>query len=68
MQSMRNSASIPFDVDAAFRDRLSNLTIKGAPLTSITAPVGGVTVDVSARSSVNEIIDRLESLLLVLPN
>lgn len=38
------------------------------PVTAVTAPTGGATVDAEARTAINAIITRLESLGLVTPN
>lgn len=74
MKALKTSASIPYDVDSAFRTRLKDLgadvpdELANAPLTSITSPTGGTTVDSQARSVIDTIITRLEYLGLVLPN
>ena len=72
MQALKNSASIPYDVDSAFRTRLSDLSanapagLANAPLTAITAPSGGVTIDSQARTAINTIITDLQTLGLTL--
>lgn len=69
-----NSSSIPHEVEQAFRTRLAGLVpdipdeLALAPLTAITSPSGGVTVDSQARTAIDTIITRLESLGLVSPN
>lgn len=73
LNKLRSSTTIPFEVDAAFRDRLSDINdlpdgLEDAPLTAITAPSGGVTVDSQARTAINSVITALESLGLVSPN
>lgn len=40
----------------------------GVPTESIADPTGGGTVDAEARTAINALIDRLESLGLVKPN
>ncbi len=81
-KKLRNEATIPLDIDRAWRARLgfndliqtTNLAsylptnFLDAPLGSITAPAGGVTQDSQARTAINTIITRLESLGLVDPN
>lgn len=39
--------------------------IENAPLATISDPSGGMTVDSEARSAINDIIDRLQSLGLI---
>ena len=75
LQMLQNSASIPHEFDAAFRDRFSNLysdalpvDLKTAPRSAITAPSGGVTQDAEARTAINLIITALEELGLVTAN
>lgn len=75
MNALRNSTSIPYDVDGAFRKRLFGTTtiaslgipgnLANAPLDSISAPTGGATVDLEARAAANLIITRMEDLGLI---
>lgn len=82
---LRAEATIPLEVDRAFRGRFGILVgaefltstslfllipsdLQTAPLSSITAPTGGGTQDAEARTAINTIITRLESLGLVDPN
>ncbi len=73
IQSLKASATIPYDVDSAFRDRLSNIItvpngFEDAPLASVTSPTGGATIDSQARTAIDAIITRLEDLGLVTAN
>lgn len=76
--ALKAASTIPFDTEQAFRERLrisefvstSSLPsgLFTAPLGSITSPTGGGTVDSQARTAIDTIITRLESLGLVSPN
>lgn len=80
--AIKSSATIPYEVDSAFRDRMQldqYLTttqlytllptdLFTAPLTAITSPTGGATIDTQARTAIDDIITRLEDLGLVDPN
>lgn len=76
IQSLKNSASIPLDVDAAFRERLFSSrrlqdipsALSNAPRSAVTAPAGGGTVDAEARIAINAIITALEEVGLVTEN
>jgi len=69
-----SASTIPFDVEQALRTRLRNLisnlppNLFNAPLSSVTAPTGGATIDTQARTAINTLITRLEDLGLINPN
>lgn len=70
-----SSSTLPHEVEQAFRTRLFDLSTDGlpdgfetAPLTSISSPSGGATVDSQARSAIDTIITRMEDLGLIDPN
>lgn len=65
---LKNSTTIPFEVDGAFRERFLPDHFERAPLEAITAPSGGVTVDSNARTAINSIITAMEDLGLLKPN
>lgn len=73
VQSLKASSTIPYEVDSAFRARLSSILdlpngFEDAPLGSIASPSGGATVDSQARTAIDAIITRLEDLGLVTAN
>jgi hypothetical protein len=77
IEMLNNSTTISYDTEQALRERLRindltallNLTgLFTAPLSSITEPSGGLTIDSEARTAINTIITRLESLDLVNDN
>lgn len=76
---LKANATIPFDIYHAFKARIADEIyselfavlpegLTDAPLGSITAPTGGATIDSEARTAINTVITRLESLGLVNPN
>lgn len=68
VETLKNSTTIPFEVDGAFRKRLSTLVPDGlsnAPLSTVTAPSGGATIDSQARTTIGTIINKLQSLGLI---
>jgi hypothetical protein len=67
-QRFKASATIPYEVEQAIRDRLRINEIKNAPRPAITAPSGGTTIDSEARTAINSIITALEELGLVVEN
>jgi len=73
LNKLRANSTIPYDVEQAFRARLADITdlpngFENAPLTAITAPSGGTTIDSQARTAINSIITALENLGLVSAN
>lgn len=69
--NLKSAATIPFETEQALRERLHDLTPEGlenAPLALVTAPTGGATIDTEARTAINDIISRLESLGLINDN
>jgi hypothetical protein len=75
LQSLESGATIPKPVEDAMRDRLRIDRFEqvlvlpdglfNAPLSSVTPAAGGATVDTQARTAVNTIIARLQSLGLI---
>lgn len=73
VNSLESFETISYEVDSAFRTRLAAVLslpdgFEDAPLTSVTSPSGGATIDTQARSAIDTIITRLEDLGLILPN
>lgn len=69
---LKSGATIPFDVEQAFRFRLSDLGVNSfptaladAPLSSVSDPSGGAVVDSQSRTAIIAIIDRLQALGLI---
>ncbi len=78
IQTLKAAASIPYEVEQAFRarfdlQRLDDIPVvpaqlENAPINSIESPTGGVTIDTESRTAINTVITRLESLGLINPN
>lgn len=81
IKKLRSSSTIPLEVDRAFRERFGIISgavfvttsdipsaLFSAPLTAVTAPSGGATIDSQARTAINSVITRLEDLGLIDPN
>ena len=75
LKLIENYATIPYPVEQALRQRLGITLfakfpeeLATAPITAVTAPSGGATVDTNARNAINDIITRLETLGLLIPN
>jgi hypothetical protein len=73
IDSLNSSTTISYEVDTAFRERFKDLSdlpigFQSIPLTQISSPSGGATVDGPARSAIDEIITTLEVLGLISPN
>lgn len=72
LNKLESSSTIPFNVEQAFRDRLRDLVLDvpsalaDAPLSAITAPTGGATIDSEARTAINTIRSRFTALGLTL--
>lgn len=67
---LNNNFTIPFDIGEAFKARTKMLpdAFNNIPLASIASPSGGITQDNIARTAIDDIITRLETLGLVTPN
>lgn len=76
LNALNRSATIPFLIDRAFRNRfeldkypiVAQSVAQGlatAPLATIADPAGGATIDSQARSAINTLIDRLQALGLI---
>jgi hypothetical protein len=66
--SIRSETTIPYDIEEAFKERfrlrtLDNIPAEFAdlPLSAITPPSGGATVDSQSRTAIASIIDTLEN-------
>ena len=81
LKKLKSFATIPFETEGAFRERLKTsfapidylpfalVTALGStPFASITSPSGGATVDSQARTAIDTIITRLETAGIVSPN
>lgn len=73
INNLKASSRIPFEVDRAFRERFGDIAdvpngLSDAPLTAITSPTGGLTIDSNARTAIDTIITRMEDLGLVAEN
>lgn len=80
MESLERHDRIPLKVSHAFEYRLKRKfalaedvvnvppELAGAPLSQVTAPTGGVTIDGEARTAINALITRMEDLGLIEPN
>lgn len=67
LEQFNSNTTIPFNTGEAFKARiLGNLA--SAPISSVSAPSGGVTVDSQARTAINSVITRLEDLGLISAN
>jgi hypothetical protein len=72
---LENTATISFEVESAFKDRLKiNTFLKSsdmptgflnAPLAAVTAPTGGLTIDSESRTAIGDLISRLQNLGLI---
>lgn len=72
IKMLKSFATIPFEVDKAFRERLGitplnriPIALQNAPLSTIADPSGGLTVDSQSRAAIGTIIDRLQALGLI---
>ena len=76
LESLNASATIPFKVHKAFENRFQILrfpvlaqsvktALESAPYATISDPAGGATIDSQARTAINTLIDRLQSLGLI---
>lgn len=73
VQQMKRQDTIPLDVERGLRYRLNRFFrtpdgLRNAPLTSVTSPTGGATVDTQARASIDALITRMEDLGLITTN
>ncbi len=70
---IENYATIPYSVENAFKQRLKTTlldniptALANAPLTAISDPTGGATVDTQARTAIVSINNALQQLGLTL--
>lgn len=73
LDSFNSATTITKEVDGAFRKRFASVVevpadLASAPLTAVTSPTGGSTVDSQARTAIDAIITRLEDLGLISGN
>lgn len=72
---LKASGTFPYDIGVAIEDRL-NISrfesllllptgLQSAPLSAVSSPTGGATQDAEARTAINSIISRLQSLGLI---
>jgi hypothetical protein len=75
IQNMKAGGTFPYDIDSAIKERLNIARydqllllpsgLQSAPLASVTSPTGGATQDSEARTAINTIISRLQTLGLI---
>jgi len=69
IDSLKSSTTIPFEIGEAIRLRMNlPLQLTSAPISAVTSPTGGATVDTPARTAIDSIITQLETLGLINPN
>lgn len=69
LDAFNSATTIPLEVGEAFKKRVGvPSALADAPKQPVTSPTGGATIDSAARTAIDTIITRLETLGLIDPN